>query len=72
MDVEFAFYVVTIEILFTGHNKERQFRQGCLENRRENEMSTELEKYYNKFCEEKTPDEKTRKGRIYYLDEIYP
>ena len=35
-------------------------------------MSTELEKYYNKFCEVKTPDEKTRKGRIYYLDEIYP
>lgn len=29
--LKFAFYVVTIEILFTGHNKERQFGRGCLE-----------------------------------------
>ena len=31
---------------------------------------TELEKYYNKFNEEKT-DEKTRSGGIYYIYEIH-
>ena len=63
--LKFAFYVVTIEILFTGHNKRKTVRTGLSGNRRENEMSTELEKYYNKFCEEKRLTR--RHGKVEYI-----